>query len=149
MSWPGRGLVVARRLAGLLGLALAACTAQTPAVAPGGAGGVEATSAEPPHGGPNELPSLQAELDQAWGELRALDDAEALEAASTPDADPRAPADRCERIRGLAERICSIRDRICALADEHPGQPRYAQGCAGAEDTCVQATGAADRCAAA
>lgn len=95
-----------------------------------------------------DLPVLEAELDQAWGELQAFEDDTPQVAAASPDSDPREPVDRCERIRGLADRICGLSDRMCALADEHPAESRYAQACERGQQTCAKASEAADRCAA-
>lgn len=65
----------------------------------------------------------------------------------TPATSP--PLTRCERIAALSGRICQLRDRMCALASEHADEPRYAEACERAEQTCEQAQQAADGCAAA
>lgn len=138
----------------VLALSLCACSAKPPseatappAAAPAATGDAEAApesaaKAEETATTPaDELATLDGQVDQAWRELQALDEAR-LPVAATPG---EATA-RCERIRGLADEICTLRDRMCTLATEHPGQRRYADACARAGDTCQQARQAAERC---
>lgn len=111
---------------------------------PGAAVEPEPDAATPDEPG-DELQALDARVDAAWTELRALDDARETAAA----AEPSAAAARCDRIRGLADEICRLSDRVCTLAAEHPGQARHADACARSEETCGHARQAAARCPAA
>lgn len=53
---------------------------------------------------------------------------------------------RCERVCGLAEATCELETQICELAARHPDEPRYAQACARAEQQCLAASEACQRC---
>ena len=134
-------------------LVLGACSSNAPsgatAAPPGAEGGgreerayeLEKTGAEA--ASPDEeLPALDARVDEAWRELRELD--QQREKAGVIDSS--AAAARCDRIRGLADEICTLSDRMCTLATEHPGERRYAVACARSQDTCRSARQAVDRC---
>jgi hypothetical protein len=58
----------------------------------------------------------------------------------------RDAATRCERVCGLSEATCELEAQICTLAMRHPDEPRYAQACARAEQQCIAAVDACDRC---
>lgn len=92
-----------------------------------------------------DLQALDGRLDEAWRELRELDQEREKAAA----VDSSAAAARCDRIRGLADEICTLSDHMCTLATEHPGERRYAVACARSQDTCRDARQAAARCPAA
>lgn len=162
----GRSVADTRRLGLGLGLglvlAIAACHAPgrakdspAPPMSPS-KGGAERDALEQRLGG-DDIDQLEAELERARSELLALDDervaastegeGEGAQPGATP---PSADAvSRCERVAALAGRICQLRDRMCALATEHDQQPRYAEACGRAEQTCAQAQQATEDCAAA
>jgi hypothetical protein len=150
----GRGVLAAGWVAVLV---LGACSSKAPANAtsapPGAEGGggreeradeVEKTEAAGAEAGEadEELPALDARVDEAWRELRELD--QQREKAGVIDS--TAAAARCDRIRGLADEICTLSDRMCTLASEHPGERRYAVACARSQETCSSARQAVERC---
>lgn len=137
-------------------LVLGACSSKVPADAtsppPGmddrerGVGGGAAGPSEEPAAeaafADEDPQALDARLDEAWRELRELD--EEREKAAVVDSS--AAAARCDRIRGLADEICTLSDRMCTLATEHPDERRYAVACARSQDTCRDARKAVERC---
>jgi hypothetical protein len=64
-----------------------------------------------------------------------------LSSRSRRDADTR-----CERLCRLAEATCELETQICELAARHPGEPRYEQACLRAEQQCIAASDACQRC---
>lgn len=53
---------------------------------------------------------------------------------------------RCERVCGLAEATCDLQVQICELSDRHPGDVRYADTCARAQQQCDAAARECQRC---
>jgi hypothetical protein len=53
---------------------------------------------------------------------------------------------RCDRLCGLAEATCELETQICELSARHPGEPRYQQACLRAEQQCIAASDACQRC---
>ncbi len=53
---------------------------------------------------------------------------------------------RCDRVCELAVATCELETQICELAQRHPDEPRYASACARAEQQCVAASQACQRC---
>jgi len=64
-----------------------------------------------------------------------------LSARSRRDTDTR-----CDRLCGLAEATCELETQICELATRHPDEPRYQQACLRAEQQCIAASDACQRC---
>lgn len=82
------------------------------------------------------------------GEAPAADAAPAPPTRAAAKRRSRGPAkDRCERICTIAEATCGLSDRICELAQRHPGDERYRNACARAEQDCEVASHACRDCA--
>lgn len=113
--------------------------------------GAPTVEAAEPGPAPEPMPEAEPAPTATADEPEHVD---ALEAQSRPGHNRRARASsrrepapsRCERVCDLAEATCELETQICELAQRHPGEPRYARACARAEQQCLAAARACDRC---
>ena len=101
----------------------------------------EVDKGESPSGGGDA--SFDGEIDAAPEDAPAPAPASQAEAFG---AENLAGQNQCSSVCTLSSSICELEVRICTLADEHEGDPAYADACERAIDDCEVSSDACERC---